>query len=619
MYNRLRPPTCAQVTGRCPLAAGQRMTEASIPTSRGNARDPPVGLVLSALADIERSATFRRSSRHRRLLRHLVQRTLDGAAGEIKESVLAAEVFGRDPAAFDPRSDTTVRVEVRRLRRKLDRYYAEEGAAAEVVVHLAAGSYVPRFEFHPRRRVPVLAVLPFRHAGCSAQHDVTADALADELIDTLVQIPGLRVVARRSVSAWAQRSADVRTIGEALGAGVLLEGSVQESNAGHRVGVQLVDAADGTHRWSHTFDARSRTTGDLVHRIARGVAGALDLGADAAAPLARAARRRTDDDDALDCWSRGLYLLRRHRADGFRQAMQLFTEAIERDAEFAPAWAGLGQAAVGLIGLSAFPDASLVAIAREAASRALAHDAELAPAHSVESFLAFAIDRDFARAERAILTALRYAPADAYVHHRYAWQLMFAGRFDEADAAFDAAIALDPLDPSVRTHRGLLWFYRRDYARAIRGFEHVLEIEPAHIVARVLRASTWLNGGMLDEALAEFRRITDDWPDDSIGPLGVVQALALAGRGREARLALDEMLARFGPSRVGPYRLAIAHARLRETDAAFAALDRAAELADMNLVCLAVDPSFDSLRDLPKWHAALARYRLPDIDPRAGR
>jgi TolB-like protein/tetratricopeptide (TPR) repeat protein len=593
------------------------MTEATLPLPRGDGRDPPAALVLSALAGIERSATFRRSTRHRRLLRHLVQRTLDGAAGEIKESVLAAEVFGRDPAAFDPRSDTTVRVEVRRLRQKLDRYYADEGADAEVVVHLAAGSYVPRFEFRPRRHVPALAVLPFRHAGGSAQDDAAADALADALIDTLVQIPGLRIVARRSVSAWAQQSADVRTIGKALGVGLLLEGSVRDSDAGHRIGVQLVDAADGTHRWSRTFDARSLTAGDLVHRIAHGIVAALDLGDSAAAPLARVARRRTANEDAHDCWSRGLYLLRRHRADGFRQAMQLFAEALAHDPGFAPAWAGLGQAAVGLIGLSAFPDASLVATARDAAARALGLDPELAPAHSVESFLAFAIDRDFARAEDAILTALRYAPADAYVHHRYAWQLMFAGRFDEADAAFDTAIALDPLDPGVRTHRGLLWFYRRDYARAVQAFERVLEIEPSNIVARVLRTSAWLNAGAHDDALAGFRSIANDWPDDSIGPLGVVQALALMGRAGEARLAFDEMLARFGPSRVGPYRLAIAHARLRDADAAFAALDRAAELADMNLVCLAVDPSFDALRDLPQWHAALVRYRLPDIDPRA--
>lgn len=588
----------------------------SEPVPPGVDRTLPSGMVLIELSRIEGSATFRRSPRHRLLLRHLVQRTLDGRSAHIKESVLAAEVFGRDPAAFDPKSDTTVRVEVRRLRQKLHRYYADEGAGSDVVVRLEAGSYVPRFEFHPHRRVPTLAVLPFRHATGSRQLDDAGDGLTDELVDTLVQVPGLRVVARRSVAAFEALHADARTIGQALGVGLIVEGSVREEDGRFRVGVQLVDATDGMHRWSRTYDAESLTEPHLVHRIAAGLVAALELDDDAAAPLARAARRVTDNEDARDYWQRGAYLLRRHRADGFRRALQYFTEATARDPRFALAWAGLGQAAVGLIGLAAFPDASLVTTARAAATRALGIDAELASAHGVEAFLAFAIDRDFARADRAVLTALRYAPADAYVHHRYAWQLMFAGRFDEAESAFEAAVTLDPLDPGVRTHQGLLWFYRRQYARACRHFERVLEIEPASIVARVLHASALLNGDDPAAALAGFQAIADEWPDDSIGALGVVQALALLGRRPQSRAAFDAMLARFGIDRIGPYRLAIAHARMGDADAAFAALDRAAALSDMNLVCLAVDPSFDSLRDLPQWRAALARYRLPDIDPR---
>jgi TolB-like protein/tetratricopeptide (TPR) repeat protein len=584
--------------------------------SLSGGHDLPPGLVLSELARIERSATFRRSPRHRQLLRHLVQRTLDGAAGEIKESVLAAEVFGRDPAAFDPSTDTTVRVEVRRLRQKLHRYYAAEGAASDVVVRLEAGSYVPRFEFHPHRRVPTIAVLPFRRAVGSRQLDEVGDGLTDELIDTLVQVPGLRVVARRSVAAFEASQADPHTMGPALGIGLIVEGSVREEDGRFRVGVQLVDASNGVHRWSRAFDADSLTEPHLVHRIAGGLVAALELADDAAAPLARAARRVSDNEDARDYWQRGAYLLRRHRADGFRQAMQYFTEATARDPRFALAFAGLGQAAVGLIGLAAFPDAALVTTARAAAERALDLDVELASAHGVDAFIAFAIDRDFARADRAVLTALRYAPADAYVHHRYAWQLMFAGRFEEAETAFEAAVMLDPLDPGVRTHQGLLWFYRRQFARACRHFERVLEIEPASIVARVLRASALLNGGEPAQALDAFSAIADEWPDDSIGPLGVVQSLALLGRRTQSRAAFDAMLARFGDGRIGPYRLAIAHARMGDADAAFAALERADALADMNLVCLAVDPSFDALRDLPQWRAALARYRLPDIDPR---
>ncbi|MEO6749804.1 MAG: hypothetical protein ABI294_09450, partial [Casimicrobiaceae bacterium] len=479
------------------------------PDSPVTQRGLPAGLVLTELSRIERSATFRRSSRHRVLLRHLVQRTLDGGAAQIKESVLAAEVFGRNPAQFDPRSDTTVRVEVRRLRQKLDRYYAREGADSSVVVRIDAGSYVPRFEFNqlPRvRRLPSLAVLPFANLTRVADDDAAIDSLTEELVDTLVQIPGLRVVARRSVMALGQRE-DARAIGEALGVGVLLEGSVQRDGERLRVVAKLVDTADGMHRWSHAFEAQLPAAHELVHRIARGVVAALQLADSAAGPLSRAARRVSANADARDCLQRARYMLGRHHADAYRQAMTLFAEATRNDAECAVAWAGIGQAAIALIGLSPRPDPSLVDTVRRSIARSLALDAELAAAHGAAAFLAFAIDRDFAAADHAALTALRYAPADAYVHHIYAWLLTLSGRFDEAESAFVVARELDPLDPALRTHEGLLWFYRRDFTRAEQHFNRVLEIEPHSIVARVLRASVQLNRGEHADALLQFSRI----------------------------------------------------------------------------------------------------------------
>jgi TolB-like protein/Flp pilus assembly protein TadD len=581
----------------------------------------PPGMVLTELSRIERSATFRRSSRHRLLLRHLVQRTLDGGAAHIKESVLAAEVFGRSPAQFDPRSDTTVRVEVRRLRQKLVRYYAKEGADSSVIVRIDPGSYVPRFEFQPEPRTArqfSLAVLPLLNLTGCARHDDARESLVEELIDTLVQVPGLRVVARRSVMALDVPAGNAQAVGAALGVDRLIEGSVQQAGDRLRIVIRLVDAADGIHRWSHAYEADSLTAADLVHRIARGVVAALELAEDTVALLDRAARRASTNADARDCWQRGRYLIGRHHAEAYRQAMQLFAQAVASDPGFALAWAGVGQSAIGLIGLAPSPDPALVATARDAVARALAIDPELAAAYGAQAFLAFAIDRDFIGADVAALTALRYAPADAYVHHVYAWLLTLSGRFDEAEGAFEAARELDPLDPALRTHQGLLWFYRRDFARAEQHFARVLEIEPASIVARVLHASAVVNRGDHATALAQFERIACEWPDDSIGMLGVVQALAMGGRMAEARAAFDAMVARFGADRVGPYRMAIAHARLGDSSAAFGALDRAAASADMNLVCLAVDPSFDGLRDLPQWPLALASFRLPDVgtDPR---
>ena len=581
---------------------------------------PSPALVLAELADVERSATFRHSSRHRRLLRHLVERVLAGKADSLKESVLAAEVFGRDPGDFDPCLDTSVRVEIGRLRRKLARYYATEGANASLLLQLEPGRYAPRFELHPEPRgagLPSLAVLPFVNLTGRSRDEYVCDALTEELIDALVQIPGLKVTARTSVFAFKGRCEDVREIGRALGVRALVEGSLQRSHGRWRVVAQLIDTADGTHGWSHAFDDASGSPSNLVLPLAQAIVAGLRLSRESAAPLARSARRLSADVHACDCWHRGRYLLGRHSADAYRSAIELFRRAVTADPAFALAWMGIALGSLRLAGLSPYPDATLVAAARAAVRRMFELDAQMGVAHAIDAFIAFALDRDFARAERASQTALRYAPADVYVHHNHAWMLTMAGRFREASAAFAIAAELDPLDPNLRVHYGLMWFYRRDFVRADEHFQRVLDMEPGNIVARALHASTLLNAGDHEAARARFAEIARDWPEDSIGPLGIVQAEALAGRRQRAGAAFAAMIARFGAERVGPYRMAIAHARLADSDAAFAALDRAQHLADMNLICLPVDPSFDALRDHPRWQPALERYGLPSIDPRA--
>jgi tetratricopeptide (TPR) repeat protein len=267
--------------------------------------------------------------------------------------------------------------------------------------------------------------------------------------------------------------------------------------------------------------------------------------------------------------------------------------------------------------LAAVPDRAIVDAARAAVSRALELDPELGDAHATASTLAFAHDRNFARAERAALDAIRHAPGRAYVHHNYAWMLTMSGRFVEAEHEYATAHELDPLDPMLRVHCALVDFYRRDFLRAERAFVRVLEMEPANLVARSLLGASQLGSAQHEAALATYARVSEDVPHDSIGWLGVLQAHAIAGRMQEARAAFDAMLERFGAERTGPYRMAIACARLGDPNGAFTWLERAAGAHDLNLVCLAVDPSFDALRDDERWMPALGRYGLPQIDSRS--
>jgi serine/threonine-protein kinase len=581
---------------------------------------PPAHLVATELSRIEASATFRRSKRHRELLRYLVARTLAGDASFLKESVLAVEVFGRDPAGFDPQKDTTVRVEARRLRHKLRRYYDREAHDSPLTIELAPGHYVPKFEVRadvgdvPRS----LIVLPFVNLSGDPGSERWCDALTEELIDALVQFPGLKVVARTTSFSFKGQQLDVRAIACTVGVRALLEGSVQKLSSGFRVVAQLVDGCSGLHVWSHAFATDATDVPRVVYAMARAIMRGLSPGG-AAAALEKAEQRMSKDAEACDAWQRGRYLLRRHSREAYVDAGALFDRALARDPSFALAWAGKAKACISLYSLAVRPDPAIAEAAQLAVARALDLDPELSEAHAAAAMLAFTHERNLERAERSALDAIRYAPGSAYVHHNYAWTLMFSGRFDESAQEFAIARDLDPLDPLLRVHQALLSYYRRDFEGAAAAFTRVLEIEPSNIFARVLHASALLCAGEPDCALPRFEAIAADLPADSIGPLGIVQAHAVAGRVQEARAAFTAMVSRFGEGGVGPYRMAIACCRQHDPERAFVWLDRAAEARDLNLVCAGVDPSFDALRDDARWQPALRRYGLPAIDPRPGR
>ena len=373
-------------------------------------------------------------------------------------------------------------------------------------------------------------MLPFVNLSGDASIDAWCDALTDEMIDALVQLPRLKVVARTTSFSFKGRHVDVREIAREVGVRTLLEGSVQSRSGGRRVVAQLIDGATGIHLWSHAFEADAQDEiHRVVHALARAVVRGLSLQAGTVL-LSRAAQRMSDDADARDSYQRGRYLLGRHTRDAYKDAASLFDRALARDPAFALAWAAKAKACIGLYGLAVTPDPDTVDSARTAVARALELDPELGDAHAAAATLAFAHDRDFARAERAALEAIRYAPGHAYVHHNYAWTLMFAGRFGEAEQEFAIAREFDPLDPMLRVHQALVAFYRRDFEEAVEALRRVLEMEPQNLVARVLSASAHLGRGDYDDALALFERIAADVPADSIGPLGVVQAHALAGR-----------------------------------------------------------------------------------------
>ncbi len=230
----------------------------------------PAGAIRAQLQRIVESETFARSERMRSFLSFTVQQALEGQADRLKEYVIGVEVY-RKPETLDPRYDPIVRVEAARLRAKLRDYYETEGTTDPVTIGFRKRSYAPVFEF--RRAVAAavgaaanggaasVAVLPFMDISRDGDQEHFCDGLTEEVIHALAQVAGVRVVARSSVFQFKGQALDVRRIGEQLGVGSVLEGSVRTAGQRVRITAQLNSALDGYHLWARTFD---RTLGNLI-------------------------------------------------------------------------------------------------------------------------------------------------------------------------------------------------------------------------------------------------------------------------------------------------------------------------------------------------------------------
>ena len=217
---------------------------------------------------------------------------------------------------------------------------------------------------------PSIAVLPFVNRSREPEDEYFSDGLADELLNVLIKIRGLRVAARTSSFHFKGKNPTIAEVGKALNVATVLEGSVRKAGNRVRISVQLVKVADGYHLWSETYD---RTLDDIFavqDDVARAVVGALP-GALLLSAGSLAASRGTHDRDAYDAFLEGRFFWNKRTEADVRKAIQFFERAIAIDSEFAEAWAGLADCYVTLPYYSLIPTSEALPKAREAALRAL--------------------------------------------------------------------------------------------------------------------------------------------------------------------------------------------------------------------------------------------------------
>ena len=575
---------------------------------------PDAASVREQLHKVLASRIFANAARMSRFLEFVVERTLAGGAEELKEYVIGVEVFDR-PASFDPRVDPIVRVEARRLRAKLKTYYESVGPNDGLILSLPTGSYAPGFEWReaapaeaPAAAGNSLAVLPFVNLSPEADSDYFSDGLTEELSHGLTKIEGLCVVAWRSAAQWKDRLQDLRAIGEQLHVTSLVTGSVRRAADRLRVIAQLVDAATGQVLWSETFERQVADIFAIQQEISFSIVRSLRLRLQA--PAVHASR----NIETYDLYLRGRFHWNKRTPEGLDRAIELFTQAIEMDPEFAPAHAGLADAYILRAdhGMGPMLPGEVMPKAKAAALRAIQLDPTLAEPHNSLGSISGMHEWRWPEAERYYRRAVELNPNYVHVRHWYACDfLTLQGRVDEAFTQMEIAVRLDPLAIPINESLAHVLLLSRRYDEALRKQHEICELDPFYYKCYSGRARIFIQTGRYGEAIEMLLKARSLAGDVSIvlGALG--QAYGLAGRRSEA-LAVLEKLEQMGRDSYVPWTsMALVHCGLGDKARALAALETACDRRDLSVTAIGIHPAYDVLRGEPEFTALLRRIGLP--------
>lgn len=488
--------------------------------------EPDQEAIRLQLARILASPLFANAPSQERMLRYVVEHSLAGEAGRLKEYTLGVEVFGRGDD-FDPRQDTIVRVQGRRLRDRLADYYREQGVADPVGISLPKGHYVPTYHWrqvlpasssdagggrklHKLRFVIIgllvlvvgwvvwgklgterpdggstrpdasIAVLPFVDMSADKDQEYLADGLAEEITNLLAGVRELKVTGRTSSFSFKGTNTPIPEIGRTLGVAHLLEGSVRKSGDRLRVTAQLIKADDGFHLWTKTYDTELKNIFAMQDQVARDVVQALSVKLDAV-KLNRAQGGTTNVDayDRFLRW-RQLFLSDNFDAEHDRQCILLSREAVTLDPNFVLGWDAL---ATSLRGLAHDVDDAQAAQLRAEADQIHKRIAEMAP----ESWIAkrersYRLWREGKRAE-AVAVAREIMDGGPVTYERwfpYINLVFAAGHLDETVALVERLRTIEPQMMFVSRDLQYDYIAARRFAESETEYRRSLALEGNH-------------------------------------------------------------------------------------------------------------------------------------------
>ena len=576
-----------------------------------------------------------------RALSYLVEQVLQGRGNELKETVLALDVFNRGDG-FDPRTDSTVRTQIGRLRGRLQSYYAGPGGGDPILIEIPKGTYTPVFTIlgnseaavavavaRPARRllrwvalggavvlltvgiwfasaryrveqVFSVAVLPFSDFTPDHNYEFFCEGMAEEIIDTLAQDQSLRVIARTSSFQYKGKDRDIRRIGQELNVAAVMEGSVRRDGDRLRITVQLNRTRDGSHIWSESFDLQARNLLAVQKEVSESVARRVILRA-VAGP-----RAHPVDPETYRMFLEARYLFNAVSSpEDLPRAVEEYKKVLARDDRYALAWAGLADAYTYIAIFQVGEQAPAYANAREAAQKAVALDPGLAEGHAALAGIHLAYDWDFDRAEQEARQALALSPGSSWTHHWMYHVHQVRGRLQAASEELRMSLSLDPTGSIVLADDAEFSLYRDAWDEALQKTARCLQFHPDELGCAQTRAVALFRKHDCDAA----RQFLQPYLEKFKSAAPIVDALEALGCG--TRQGLRNALRRLedDPSQNDPLLPATLFVLSGDWDSANKWLERCYAARSPNMIFLHLVR--DLMSDDPRYLAWLKRMNLP--------
>lgn len=454
-----------------------------------------------------------------------------------------------------------------------------------------------------------ILVLPFVNMSNDPEQEYFSDGLTEEIISNLSKLKATKVISRTTSMKYKNTTLDTKTIGKETGADFILEGSVRKAGNNLRITAQFIDACRDVHLWAQSFRGTLDDIFDIQEDVSEKIAEALRLQLSSAEKVTLQ-KRYTDNTEAYQFYLQGLFFWKKRNEESLNLAIRYFEKALEKDPDYALAWAGIADT-LSLMGeYTNISRRVLYDKQMNAIRKALEIDPQLAEAHISLAISLMLNDWDWNGAEKEFKLGLQLDPRNATGHHWYAELLLFLGKTEDAFREINMAVELDPLSQGILKDKGIFQYYIEDYDEAMKTALTTFDLDPGFVPVHRLISLVYTGKGLYDEAITETLKWGTLTGNKVKTDVALAHIYAVAGREDEARRIIEDA----GIENIlssNDYRgVALVYTALGEKDLAFEWLEKSFEKHEESLCSLAVDHKFNSLRDDPRFRQLLSKVGL---------